>query len=91
MFPLSFLLAVLILMVNFPLDVFAKVRCTLHKPQTVREVLHKWSHLGMEGLWESPGRGAKPKWKESDIEFLKECLKNEPRTYNSPGGGDKEV
>jgi transposase len=52
-------------------------------PQTVREVLHKWSHLGMEGLWESPGRGAKPKWKESDIEFLKECLKNEPRTYNS--------
>jgi transposase len=52
-------------------------------PQTVREVLHKWSHKGMEGLWESPGRGAKPKWKESDIEFLKECLKNEPRTYNS--------
>ena len=28
MFPLSFLFAVLILMVNFPLDVFAKVRCT---------------------------------------------------------------
>jgi hypothetical protein len=24
-------------------------------PQTVREVLHKWSHLGMEGLWELPG------------------------------------
>lgn len=51
--------------------------------QTVREVLHKWSRLGMEGLWESPGRGAKPKWKESDIQFLKECLKNESRTYNS--------
>ena len=28
MFHLSFLFAVLILMVNFPLDVFAKVRCT---------------------------------------------------------------
>jgi len=28
MFSLSFLFAVLILMVNFPLDVFAKVRCT---------------------------------------------------------------
>jgi transposase len=52
-------------------------------PQTVREVLHKWSNLGMEGLWESPGRGAKAKWKEEDIEFLKECLKNESRTYNS--------
>jgi transposase len=25
----------------------------------------------------------KPKWKEEDIEFLKECLKNESRTYNS--------
>ena len=52
-------------------------------PQTVREVLHKWLHLGMEGLWELPGRGGKPKWKEEDIEFLTECLKNEPRTYNS--------
>jgi len=29
-------------------------------PQTVREVLHKWSHLGMEGLWELPERGKKP-------------------------------
>ena len=52
-------------------------------PQTVREVLHKWLHLGMEGLWELPGRGGKPKWKEEDIEFLKECLKNESPTYNS--------
>ncbi|HAT15367.1 MAG TPA: hypothetical protein DCS91_18935 [Microcoleaceae bacterium UBA11344] len=24
-------------------------------PQTVREVLHKWEKLGMEGLWEAPG------------------------------------
>jgi transposase len=52
-------------------------------PQTVREVLHKWQKLGMVGLWELPGRGGKPKWKEEDIEFLEECLKNEPRTYNS--------
>jgi transposase len=52
-------------------------------PQTVREVLHKWSHLGMEGLWELPGRGGKPSLKEEDIEFLAECLKKEPRTYNS--------
>jgi transposase len=51
--------------------------------QTVREVLHKWQKLGMEGLWELAGRGGKPKWKEEDIEFLIECLKNEPRTYNS--------
>ncbi len=52
-------------------------------PQTVREVLHKWEKLGIQGLWEKPGRGGKPKCKESDIVFLSECLKKEPRTYNS--------
>lgn len=52
-------------------------------PQTVREVLHKWQKLALEGLWELPGRGGKSKWKEEDIVFLAECLKKEPRTYNS--------
>ena len=52
-------------------------------PQTVREVLHKWKKLGLEGLWDKVGRGGKPKWEESDIVFLEECLKKEPRTYNS--------
>jgi len=52
-------------------------------PQTVRQVLHKWQKLGLEGLWELPGRGVKPKLTEVDIRFLEECLKKEPRTYNS--------
>ena len=52
-------------------------------PQTVRLVLHKWQKLGLEGLWELPGRGVKPKLTEVDIRFLEECLKKEPRTYNS--------
>ncbi len=51
--------------------------------QTVREILHKWENLGLEGLWEKAGRGGKPKYNESDIVFLEECLKKEPRTYNS--------
>ena len=51
--------------------------------QTVREVLHKWRKLGLEGLWELAGRGGKTKYTEEDIVFLEECLKNEPRTYNS--------
>ncbi|MEH1907539.1 MAG: helix-turn-helix domain-containing protein [Nostoc sp.] len=51
--------------------------------QTVRDVLHKWRKQGLEGLWELPGRGLKPKWKEEDIVFLEECLRIEPRTYNS--------
>ena len=51
--------------------------------QTVREVLHKWEKLGMEGLWEKPGRGGKTKWTEADMVFLEECLEKQPRTYNS--------
>ena len=43
-------------------------------PQTVREVLHKWQKLGLEGLWEVPGRGGKTKYKEEDIVFLKVIL-----------------
>lgn len=30
--------------------------------QTVRDVLHRWRKEGLEGLWESKGRGLKPKW-----------------------------
>lgn len=45
--------------------------------QTVREVLHRWEHLGLEGLWEKPGRGGKSRWAEADMVFLEECL--EPR------------
>ncbi|MBW4423056.1 MAG: helix-turn-helix domain-containing protein [Nostoc desertorum CM1-VF14] len=51
--------------------------------QTVRKVLHRWQKLGLEGLWELPGRGRKAKYSEEDIVFLEECLKQEPRTYNS--------
>mgnify|MGYP002778434994 FL=1 len=51
--------------------------------QTVREVLHKWEKHGLEGLWEKPGRGRKPKWTEANIVFLEKCLREEPRTYNS--------
>jgi hypothetical protein len=31
----------------------------------------------------APGRGAKPKWQPSDLDYLTECLDQEPRTYNS--------
>ncbi|MEG4421931.1 helix-turn-helix domain-containing protein [Microcoleus sp. LAD1_D5] len=69
---------------NVPQKVKEKIAAHFNwTPQTVREVLHKWQKLGMEGFWELSGRGGKPKWKEADIEFLTECLKNEPRTYNS--------
>jgi transposase len=52
-------------------------------PQTVREAIHRWNTWGLGGLWEAAGRGGKPKWQEADIAYLEECLKQEPRTYNS--------
>jgi len=51
--------------------------------QTVRFVLHRWDSLGLEGLWEKPGRGGRSSWTEADMVFLEECLEQEPRTYNS--------
>ncbi len=52
-------------------------------PQTVRETIHRWNTKGLAGLWEAPGRGGKSKWQEADIDYLEQCLKLEPRTYNS--------
>jgi transposase len=50
---------------------------------TVRATLRRWEHYGLGGLWEAPGRGAKPKWQPSDLDYLMTCLDEEPRTYNS--------
>jgi transposase len=49
----------------------------------VRETIHRWNTFGLGGLWEASGRGGKTKWQETDIAYLEECLKQEPRTYNS--------
>jgi transposase len=61
-------------------QIAAHFRCT---PQTVREVLHQWQKQGVDGLWDKAGRGRNKKYQEDDIIFLEECLKQEPRTYNS--------
>lgn len=50
---------------------------------TVRATLRRWKEKGLGGLWEAQGRGAKPKWQASDLEYLTDCLENDPRTYNS--------
>ena len=38
---------------------------------------------GLTGLWSARGRGAKPKWKTEDLEYIETCLNEEGRTYNS--------
>ena len=50
---------------------------------TVRQSIHRWLKFGLVGLWDAPGRGVKPRAQESDWVYLEQCLKQEPRTYNS--------
>ena len=50
---------------------------------TVRATIRRWQAEGLGGLWESPGRGAKRKWLDTDLQYLEQCLELEGRTYNS--------
>ncbi len=50
---------------------------------TVRATLKRWQTLGLGGLWDAPGRGDKPRWQQEDLEYLEQCLEQQPRTYNS--------
>ncbi len=50
---------------------------------TVRATIQRWQENGLAGLWSARGRGAKPKWKAADIEYIETCLNEEERTYNS--------
>ncbi len=50
---------------------------------TVRQTLHRWEKLGLAGLWDAPGRGGKPRYSESDLIYLENCLAQEPKAYNS--------
>jgi len=51
--------------------------------QTVRLTLRRWEQGGLGGLWDAPGRGAKPKWSEADLVYLEERRDQDQRTYNS--------
>lgn len=37
---------------------------------TVRATIRRWQDLGLGGLWEAAGRGAKRKWSEADLQRL---------------------
>ena len=50
---------------------------------TVSATIRRWETKGLVGLWSAPGRGAKPKWKAEDLEYIETCLNEEERTYNS--------
>lgn len=56
------------------------MKCHEH---TVRATIRRWQEQGLGGLWEASGRGTKRKWAEADMEYLEQCLEQQPRTYNS--------
>lgn len=47
---------------------------------TVRATIRRWQEQGLGGLWEASGRGTKRKWVEADMEYLEQCLEQQPRT-----------
>jgi transposase len=51
--------------------------------KTVRQTIHRWQTKGLVGLWDTPGRGVKPRWQEADLAYLEQALQQEQRTYNS--------
>ena len=53
-----------------------------YQEQTVRVTLRRWKQGGLGGLWDAPGRGARPRWNEADMQDLEQCLEDQ-RTYNS--------
>ena len=50
---------------------------------TVRATLKRCNQRGLSGLWEAPGRGAKPRWTAEDMEFIEVCLNDESRPHSS--------
>lgn len=51
-------------------------------PHTVRRTMRRWQAGGLGGLWEAPGRGGKPRWREEDFEVVDAWLDAE-RRYTS--------
>lgn len=49
---------------------------------TVRSTIRRWEQFGLGGLWEAPGRGAKSRWQEADLQHLEQALEQDARTYN---------
>ncbi len=61
-------------------EIAAIFNCHEH---TVRAAIKRWHQAGLYGLWEKGGRGQKPTWQPSDLDYLEQCLAEDARTYNS--------
>ena len=52
-------------------------------PHTVRTTIKRWKDRGLSGLFEAPGRGAKPRCTQEDMACVEQWVQDDPRTYNS--------
>jgi transposase len=52
-------------------------------PHTVRTTIKRWEARGLSGLFELPGRGAKPRLTVEDMDCVESWIKDDPRTYTS--------
>lgn len=50
---------------------------------TVRATLHRWENQGLGGLWDLPHPGGQRRWQASDMEYLEQVLREEPRCFSS--------
>lgn len=60
-------------------EVIAKHLCC--HVSTVRSALNRWLDKGLQGLWESTGRGRKPRWTEEDMVYIETILREDPLSY----------
>ncbi|WP_041934274.1 helix-turn-helix domain-containing protein [Gloeothece verrucosa] len=54
-----------------------------YSPNTIRKIFYRWITRGIEGLYDAPRTGRKPRWSEEDVNYIESSLEKEPRTYNS--------
>lgn len=52
-------------------------------PNTVRNWAERWVSYRIDGLYDQPGRGAKPMFDKSEIDLVVKCVEEEPRSLRA--------
>lgn len=52
-------------------------------PNTPRNWAERWTRLGIDGLYDQPGRGAKPKFEPWEEKYIIDYVEEEPRSLRS--------
>jgi transposase len=52
-------------------------------PKTIRETFQRWWDGGLQGLYDAPHQGMKPRWTAEDIACLEKRILEDEQTYNA--------